>query len=69
MTTTSKAGGFLFAFVLALMLGGGTAWAWRASGQGTGLSSDMDGISMRGQGNSRVRGGRVYVGGGLRGGK
>jgi hypothetical protein len=67
--TTSKAGGFLFALVLAVVLGGGTAWAWQASGQGTGLSSDMDGISMRDQASSRTRGGRVYVGGGLRGGK
>ena len=50
-------------------LGAGSAWAWHAAGQGTGLSSDMDGISMRDQGSSRVRGGRVYVGGGLRGGK
>ena len=67
--TTSETRGFLFAIVLALTLGAGSAWAWHAAGQGTGLSSDMDGISMRDQGSSRVRGGRVYVGGGLRGGK
>ena len=69
MTTSKNTSGFLFAIVLAVLLGGGTAWAWQAAGAGTGLSSDMDGISMRDQSSSRTRGGRVYVGGGLRGGK
>lgn len=68
-TRANQAGGFLFAIVLAVLLGAGSAWAWRAAGQGAGLSSDMDGISMRDQSSSRTRGGRVYVGGGLRGGK
>ncbi len=66
--TTDKSG-YLFAVVLAVLLGAGTAWSWQASGEGTGLSSDMDGISMRDQGDTRTRGGRVFVGGGLRGGK
>lgn len=70
-TTESKAGkgAYLLAIVMTVVLGVSTAWAWQAAGAGTGLSSDMDGISMRDQGDTRTRGGRVYVGGGLRGGK
>ncbi len=55
--------------LLVLVLGAGTAGAWHATAQGWGLDDDLAGISLRDQSASRTRGSRVYVGGGLRGGK
>lgn len=57
------------AFLATVLLGIATMAAWDASRRGLGLSGDLDDVSLRDESVPRTRGARVFVGGGLRGGK
>ena len=62
-------GSWIPAFFAVIALGIATLAGWDAAGRGLGLSSDLDDVSLRDESAPRARGGRVFVGGGLRGGK